>query len=199
MFKIDITDSKAQVYTPYNATFVHRIKNIGGAKWDAGKKCWTIPADAVDTCRDIMRDVYGRCDLQDSNTGKMLKLKLTFTEDYETQLSDVIFFGKTLCHAWGRDSGGRPGDDVAYLKGEPTSGGSAKYWCSVVPKGSVVVLSNVPERFWKEYVQNDDKSDDLKVELVDEMNEMPNKGKLLEEKERLLARIDEIDKMLKSM
>lgn len=192
MFKITISGDKAQVYTPYNANFVRRIKNIGGAKWDAAKKCWIIPVDTVDTCRDIMRDVYGRCDLQDSNTGKMLKLKLTFNEDYESQLSDVIFFGKTLCHAWGRDSGGRPGDDVAYLKGEPTSGGSAKYWCSVVPKGSVVVLSNVPEIFWKEHVQ----SDNLTVEILDEA---PDKDKLLDERAKLIARIAAIDEILKTI
>ena len=159
--------------------------------WDSSEKCWVIPVDAVDACRDIMRGVYGRCDIQDIDSIKTVKLKLTFNEDFETLHSDVILFGKTLCHACGRDSGGKPGEDVVYLNGEPSSGGSVKNWCSVVPKGAVVMLSNVPEKFWREYIQ----SDNLTVEIV---NEVPDKDKLLDERAKLITRVAEIDKILKT-
>ena len=32
--KIEIVDTKAYIYTPYNAEFVKAIKGIGGARWN---------------------------------------------------------------------------------------------------------------------------------------------------------------------
>ena len=152
---------EAKVYTSYNAAFVRRIKNIGGARWDG--ECWIIPAHAVSICRQYMRDIYGR---SDQEKGKSLRLKVTFKEDREVWHDDVILFGKTVCHAWDRDSGGRAGDDVAYIKGAPSSGGSKKNWTSAVLAGTEVILADVPEKLYREYLQS---GDDLgvSVELLD--------------------------------
>ena len=38
----------------------------------------------------------------------------------------------------------RVGDDVAFVNGAPQSGGSVKYWLTIIPAGSVVVIKNVP-------------------------------------------------------
>lgn len=154
---------EVKVYTSYNSAFVRRIKNIGGARWDG--ECWIIPAHAVNICRQYMRDIYGRCDLK-ADAGKSLRLKVTFKEDREVWHDDVILFGKTVCHAWDRDSGGRAGDDVAYIKGAPSSGGSKKNWTSAVLAGTEVILADVPEKLYREYLQS---GDDLgvSVELLD--------------------------------
>jgi hypothetical protein len=161
--KIIPSGDEAKVYTPYNSAFVRRVKNIGGARWDG--EYWIIPAHAVGICRQYMRDIYGRCDLK-SEAGKSLRLKVTFKEDKEEWHDDVILFGKTVCHAWDRDSGGRAGDDVAYIKGRPSSGGSKKNWTSAVLAGTEVILADVPEKLYREYLQS---GDDLgiSVELVD--------------------------------
>lgn len=185
--KINIIGNLAEVYTPYNSDFVRRIKNIGGAHWNG--KCWTIPAETIDTCREIMRIVYGRCDLEESV--KTVKLRLTFNDEVSECCGDVAFFAKTLCHAYGRDSGGRAGDDVAYIKGEPKSGGSAKNWRSIVPGGSVVVLSNVVETLFRAF-------DPASVPglIVEEITEAPNRELLLAEREKLVKRIAEIDRLI---
>lgn len=39
MVKIEVKDGVANVYTPYSAEFVKKIKEIGGSKWDSVKKC----------------------------------------------------------------------------------------------------------------------------------------------------------------
>lgn len=60
-FDIVIRKGKASVYTPYNAEYVDRIKKLGG-RWNAGDRCWKVPADIVEDVRQMMRDIYGRDD-----------------------------------------------------------------------------------------------------------------------------------------
>ena len=64
--KIEIVDTKAYIYTPYNAEFVKAIKGIGGARWNRDKSAWAIPADCADQAREIMRRVYGEDDRPES-------------------------------------------------------------------------------------------------------------------------------------
>lgn len=187
--KINIIGNLAEVYTPYNSDFVRRIKNIGGTRWDGKRKCWTIPAESIDACREIMKIVYGCCDLEENV--KTVKLRLTFSDDISECCGDVVLFAKTLCHAYGRDSGGRAGDDVAYIKGEPKSGGSAKNWRSIVPGGSVVILSNVAETLLHAF--DSASVPGLTVEVV---TEAPNRELLLAEREKLVKRIAEIDSLI---
>lgn len=188
MFKIDVKGNSAQIHTPYNGDFVRRMKNIGGARWNG--KCWVIPSDAIDVCREIMREIYGRCDLDDGI--KTIRLRLNFSEDVISETcGDVIILGKTVCRAYGRDSGGRPGDDVSFVKGKPESGGSFRNWYSIIPAGSVVVLSNVPEKLFSSF--DCSSVPGLEIEIIDEE---PERELLLKERERLIKRIAEIDALL---
>lgn len=140
--KIEIVDTKAYIYTPYNAEFVKAIKGIGGARWNRDKSAWAIPADCADQAREIMRRVYGEDDRPDC--GERVDVRLTFDSSVSEWQSAVTIYGKTISRAYGRDSGARCGDDVAFVEGQPESGGSVKNWTSVVPQGSIVVLHNVP-------------------------------------------------------
>ena len=165
------------------------IRNVGGRKWDGENKCWTVPEEALPEVRKIMTDVYGETDLPD--TCGSVTVKLTFKEEWSSRRDDVIIFKKVIASARGRDSGARPGDDVTFLEGEPTSGGSMKNWESVVPAGAVVLLRHVPLTVWEQ----DKDSEYYLAEIVDEGREVKRK-ELEEEKARLLARIAEIDKLL---
>lgn len=186
MMKIEVKNGVANVYTPYNPDFVKKIKGIGGAKWNGSEKCWAIPETAVKVAREIMDDVYGYSDVKENET---ISLKITFNESVSERREDVVLFGKILAHAYGRDSGARVGDDVAYISGGATSGGSVKNWRSVVKDGSVAILSNVN----KSVYEKTEIGYDVTVEILETK---VNKQQLLEEKERLLKRIAEIDKLL---
>ena len=187
--KVTIKDGRAKVFTPFNRDFVNAIRNIGGRKWDADDKCWTVPEEALPEVRKIMMEVYGETDLP--NTCGSVTVKVTFKEEWYERCNDVIIFKKVIASARGRDSGARSGDDVTFLEGKPTSGGSMKNWKSVVPAGCVVLLRHVPMAVWEE----DKDSEYYTAELVDEGREAKRK-ELEEEKARLLARIAEIDKLL---
>lgn len=188
--KVTIKDGRASIYTPFNRDFVAAIKsNIGGRRWDADNKCWTVPEESLPQVRQIMMDVYGETDLPDA--GGSVTVKLTIKQDISEYCDGVVRFKKVLALARDRDSGARPGEDVTYLEGEPTSGGSRKNWESVVPAGAVVLLRHVPKAVWEE----DKDSEYYTAELVDEGKDVKRK-ELEEEKARLLARIAEIDREL---
>lgn len=189
--KITIENQRANIFTPYNSNFVGKIKNIGGAKWNGSEKCWTTPIDAIDAVREIMREIYGMAD--NDIGGETVKLRVTVIHEKSPYCQDVNLLGKCLCHAYGRDSGGKPGDNVAYISGSPQSGGSVKNWRSVVPDGAVIILSNVSKNLYDAYLQDPD--EDYSIELVEEKI---SRQKLFEEKERLLARIGEIEGLLKA-
>ena len=186
--KVTIKDGRASVFTPFSRDFVAAIRNVGGRKWDADDKCWTVPEESLPQVRQIMMDVYGETDLP--GTCGSVTVKVTFKEEYSERRDDVIIFKKVIASARGRDSGARPGDDVTFIEGEPTSGGSMKNWESVVPAGAVVLLRHVPLSVWEQ----DKDSEYYTAEIVDEGKE--KRKELEEEKARLLARIAEIDKEL---
>ena len=187
--KVIVKDGRASVFTPFNRDFVAAIRNVGGRKWDADDKCWTVPEESLPQVRQIMMDIYGETDLP--GTCGSVTVKVAFREEYSERGDDVILFKKVIASARGRDSGARPGDDVTFLEGEPTSGGSMKNWESVVPAGCVVLLRHVPLSVWEQ----DKDSEYYLAEIVDEGKDVKCK-ELEEEKARLLARIAEIDKEL---
>lgn len=188
--KITISEDIALVYTPYNADFVSRIKSsVGGAKWDGTKKAWKVPATAVDAVRDIMREIYGETDEPES-TDKV-NVRLTFTKECSPLCAPVTMLGKTIASAFGRDSGAKVGDGVTFLEGSPRSGGSVKNWHTVVPEGCVVLLYDVP----RSIVTADRLPDCVSFEIEERRPEIERKD-LLEERERLMKRIAEIDALL---
>lgn len=186
--KIEIKNGMANVYTPYNSDFVKAIKGIGGAKWNGDGKYWSVPESAVGAVREIMINVYGYSDILKNES---ISLKIIFNEDASECRKDVMLFGKILAHACDRDNGARVGDDVAFILGGVTSGGSAKNWTSIVKEGSIAILSNVNKTIYEK--TKSELEYDVTVEVLEAKI---NKEKLLEEKERLLKRISEIDKLL---
>lgn len=184
--KIEIKDNTAYVYTPYNPGFVEDIKTIGKARWNSMDRCWTVPAAAVDRVREIMMDIYGETDLPDG--GKRVAVRVKFLADVEREREPFVLFGKIIAAAHDRDSGARPGDDVVLLEGKLESGGSCRYWKTIVPEGTVVEVHDVPEAAlwegsWFEY------------EIVDKGID---REALEAEREKLLARLAEINSLLAS-
>lgn len=194
MMKISETDNgRAEIYTPYSPEFVNRIRMIGGAKWDSAKKCWTIPAEAVDNCRDIMRDVYGEADIPD--TEPRLKLRVKFLRDDDASRGPYMAFGKMIADARGRNSGARPGDGVVFVEGAPRSGGSAKNWLSIVPEGCVVELRDVPRAMYER-----DRDREIFGEKVFEVTVLGglalSEEEIKKELDALRAKRDEIDRRI---
>ncbi|MBD5170045.1 MAG: hypothetical protein HDT20_08025 [Oscillibacter sp.] len=186
--KIKIENGKASISTPYHSEFVRKIKRCANAKWDPEHNVWVVDAKYVPAVRQIMCDVYGESDIPES---KRYDVKLTFHKSVYSICDGVFFFGKCVARAYGRDSGARVGEGVCYLAGECESGGSVRNWQSIVNKGSVVMLYDVPTTL----VQDAEPVDGVDYEFIERT---PDKNALVSEKNSLLARIAEIDALLET-
>ncbi len=180
-------DKKAEVYTPYNKEFVAKLKkSIGSARWNPEKNCWVVPEVSLVTVREIMLSVYGETDIAPQ---QHVDVKVTFNRYTRALCGPCEMLGKTVATAYGRDSGAKLGKDVELLEGEVKSGGSMKNWETRIEYGTVLIIRNVVKNLVDAW---DDEN--IVVEVLSE--EGPDKEALLKEKESLLKRIEEIDKVL---
>lgn len=176
--------SKLDIFTPYNAEFVKRVKQLSGARWNGADKCWQVSAAAEDAIREIMREIYGR----DDRPTETVTVRIRIPQEKIEWTGPVVIWGKTLSSASGRDSGARTGASVSLVTGSINSGGSVKNWKSIIESGAEFIIESVPA---------------TSVEIVPEWIEIisiTRDGIDLEalhtEKEKLLARIAEIDAIL---
>ena len=187
--KVEMKGNKAYIKSPYNANFVSRIKLMGG-KWNMDSRRWEIKADALGAAREIMMDIYGETDQEPA--AETVTLVIEFSKDVIGRCEPISIAGKTIARAFGRDSGAKIGDDAAFISGEPRSDGSARNWTTVIPAGCVVEVYNVPKSKADEFVSASDPrytihiKGDVKVD----------REALMKEREALLARLAEINKIL---
>lgn len=180
--KIEKSQGKIYVQTPYNAEFIAKVKNIGGAKWDRYEKAWVLDEDYIEDVRMVLADVYGYTDEDDI---KMLKLQIDVEEGDEIYeyCKPLMMFNKTIARAYGRDSGAESGNDVSFLEGHPNSGGSSKNWRSEVEGKAKIILRNVPEPTYLK--EKDDYKDKAKITVLEEKEEKEEKKKEEPEKKNL--------------
>lgn len=190
--KITTNGNKAQLYTPYNRDYIAQVKMIG-ARWDAAAKCWTIDAQKIDDARAIMRKVYGYDDLPQSTetAGKLVDVTIRFNDSCTAANGPVQAFGKVLARAYGRDSGAKIGTDCSLLGGSIDSTGSRATWKTWIDAGTIIKVYNVPEHMaTAEHMPEEAEITEIKA------HEEIDKVALLAEKEKLLARLAEIEKLL---
>lgn len=193
MISIRTDADKAYISSPYNPDFVKGIHSIGSAKWHAATKEWQVPIDSLEDAKQVLRDVYGT----DGSENSEPKVTVKLTIDDNVDLGDIqsidnelvmTLFGREIMSARGRDSGVKVAEGVT-VKGNYKSGGSMKYPTIEFGKGTEIIVYNVPESLAKKA-----KVKHATVEIVSQPK--IDRQALLDEKERLLKRIAEIDKLL---
>lgn len=187
--QVEIKNGKAYIASPYNVEFVRRIK-LSGGKWSAASKRWYVPEPALPAVRTMMAEVYGETD--EGPASEYVTLVVKWLEDDWTVGGPVTLAGRVIASAWGRDSGAKPGTNVSFISGEPTSGGSAKNWETKVPEGSVVEIYYVPLSKAQEIVNNHPRWMEVRIEGAP----VVDKDALKAEREQLMQRIAEIDALL---
>ncbi len=184
--KIDIEDADAKIHTEYNADFVCALKRtIGGAKWDSYEKCWIVPKQSIETCRELMMKYYGETDITQSTE----RFSVKFYLDAEQWRGPVVIFGRSLATAFGRDSGARLGTGFEIVDGQIGSGGSCKNWTTWV-RGTFIAHNVTQAMLDRETL------DEESIEIIHDNADYIDVNALQEEKERLLKRIQEIDNLL---
>lgn len=142
MFRVEIDKGTALVYVPFSREFVFGIRELGiGAKWTG--KAWSVPEESIDAVRALMEEFFGRTDLPDDS--RVVTVRVTVTEELSEEHGPVRLFGREIASAGSRDSGAKVGKGVSFVKGYPRSGGSLKYWKTLIPAGAVFDVSGVRE------------------------------------------------------
>jgi hypothetical protein len=191
--KIEKVGEKAQISSPYNPDFVKKIKAAGG-KWSGADKVWEIDARAIETAREICRDVYGA----DDTYTETVTLRVETLMDMDALHGPVVIAGRAVASAKGRDSGARIGDGVSFAAGKPTSGGSVKNWRTVIRSGAVIDLFDIPLAAAEKEVTApalDYLGSPLYTAKVVK-DQQEDTSALLAERERLMARLSEIDALI---
>lgn len=187
---ITIQSDTALIDVPFNTRFVAQIKRIGG-RWMPDQKRWAVDVRNVEHVRAAMLDCYGRTDV---SADDMVTVRVTVGDKgIGVRRGSVEMFGRVVARAWSRDEGARTGDGVVFLEGGPDSGGSMKYWETIVYAGSVFLVRDVPRQHvlahqaaWIELGH--------KIEI--EEGAADSRAQLMAERERLAARLAEIDRLL---
>lgn len=171
-------DGTIRIVSPYNSNFIKAAKMIQG-KWNANERSWDFPTANEEQLDKILLEYFGEC-------GKCEETVNVIIDLYE---SGVEINGLIIANRRSRDSAVTLNKNAVLLSGGfPESGGSAKNPRCCPYEGTKVRIT-----VSKEWHENN--KDDESIELVNN-SEAIDKSKLIEEKERLLARIAEIDKLL---
>ena len=173
--------------TPYNADFISAARKLNG-QWNRSQGAWLFDPLVKGQVVEAVRSVYGT-----DGTAPLVNIRLTALSDIREERSSVKFQGFPVCSATGRDSGAKPESGVMLVSGTMRSGGSHQYWKTVVEKGAEFVIRGIPKDAVDGY-----KGDGWKVEVLPD-DSAEKRRSLTEERERLSARIAEIDALLAEM
>lgn len=179
-------DGNLDIHAPYNRNFIKKIKQLG-ATWNMHEKIWKIAVEREKQARDALIRYFGT----DGTKSDLLTVKIRVTEDIEGNIQDNFnVFGRSVVSATGRDSGGKVHTECM-IEGEIGTAGSRNRWYVYILEGAVITMYNVPaiaiqnEIGWKESYGS--------YEVIEKTID---KQALLNEKDSLLMRIQEIENIL---
>ena len=146
--KIATRGKKAYIQTPYHSTFVARIKQISGARWNPKSAHGLLmssffPLSARLWTKYLERVMFRqRANVTISNSPSIRTLAAV-------PLTACISSQNAWAFAYNYGNGARFGDGVNYLSGGCTLRGTIQNWVSVVQAGSVIMVYDVPETLVK--------------------------------------------------
>lgn len=183
MIKVTVGEGILKVSSPFNREFVSFARMRGG-KWSDGQKVWMFDPRDEFAVRSTLIDIFGTDDY-----GQSAKVSVRVKLDHFDLDGEFVLFGRQLLRRKYRDSKVEVDDGVIITQGDfARSGGSSRYPLIVPEKGTVIEVRDVPRdiavRAWAENKEGIKLLGDISVET------------LKEEKNALLRRIEQIDRMI---
>lgn len=180
--KTIIENGKIKVQSEYNRDFITRAKSIQG-KWNS--PYWVFPEENINELREILLDIYGECGELADEVPVTVTVDLNL-DDYDYG-ADIKIGGVTVVRRRYRDSDVIYSDNVMLISGGfPSSGGSMKNPRVNPDKGTIIRVKDIPERLYEKIKDMDGVT----------LYKMPDKAALIEERDRLLARLAELNALI---
>lgn len=185
-----IIDGKfIKVESPYNPVFIRKARQIQG-KWNS--PYWVFPLKNKKYIVNALIDIYGDCgNLSDEY---IPYVEVTLDLDKYPYNHCIKIDTLVIAERPSRDASVVLSPNVTVVQGDfEKSGGSAKYPCIEPLDGTILKVDNVP-------LVVAERARDLKGITIKEIRsaagDTVDRVALLEEKERLLKRIKEIDSLI---
>jgi len=190
------------VESPYSAAFVGAAKALGG-RWHAPSRSWQFDARDEDDVRALCLEHYGtdgRADVA------RVDVRIAVHREQKSDRGPFSIGNHALARASGRDSGARLADGVKLAAGTlyshsgerdgvVASGGSVRHWTTYVGAGCVFVARDVSEHDVQLAQESyEATSGQIVVEVIEASR--VDVDALRAERERLIARLAEIDEQL---
>ena len=176
---------KIAVCSPFNPDFVKAAKRLGG-KWSGDTKAWLFDARDRGRVEDLLASHYG---YSAAASGELATVRIVLDED-NAYSKEVYFAGRSICARRYRDAPVKTADNVVIIDGEfPASAGSVRYPAVIQGSWKVTIeVRDVP-------VEALAAEKELRFERIDADTQAQREA-LIAERERLIARLAEIDEVL---
>lgn len=183
--QINIANSQLVVRSPYNTHFIEMAKLVGG-RYQGGD--WVFDARDEQRVREICMDAYGN----DGITADTCTVRVEFDRDDDAFTDSIRLAGRPIAKASGRDSGATLCAGVVILEGGFTSGGSSKNWTTRVKDSKTLVLvRDFPRAKAQRLIDKGEAWIQIEAEAPH-----VDRDALKQERERLIARLGQIDAIL---
>ena len=183
---ITTQDGSTTLTSPYHPDLPADARTLGG-RFDRTTKAWRFDARDEARVRDLARKYFGTDGTEPEGDLVTVRIKLA---DYEGDKwnNAARFAGREIAHRPGRDADVRFARNTVLVSGSLDSyGGSMRYPLIDADNDVVVEVRDLP----RAALTNEDPA---RYEIVGEQG--PDVNALLAERERLLARLAEIDAQL---
>ena len=176
---------KIAVYSPFNPDFVKAAKRLGG-KWSGDTKAWLFDARDRGRVEDLLATCYG---YTVAPSGELATVRIVLDED-NAGTNEVFFVGRCICWRRGRALPVKIAEEVVIIDGEfPASAGSVRYPAVIRGSRTVTIeVRDVP-------VEALAAEKELHFERIDADTQAQREA-LIAERERLIARLAQIDEAL---
>lgn len=190
MKEVSVSERNGRVYleAPYSPELPRMAKDAGG-RWDAALRCWTFDPRDRARAEAIAAEVYGWSPA--SEGGATVDVRVSAQAYSERWAQELRVAGRRVAWRPGRDAAARLSDGVVAVEGTfGGRGGSVRrpeLWGEGASDDVVLELRDLPESALSLL--------DRGYEVV-RRGEGPDRAALAAERERLLARVAEIDALL---
>lgn len=185
--KINISNGKMSVASPYNTEFVTGAKKLAG-KWAA--PWWVFDARNETAVRELLTECYGT---YGTDPADVVSIRVKFEPSDSKYCAPITIGGRVIAQAYSRDSGAKTGEGVVILSGGFRSSGSVKNWRTEVKEDTEVLLHEFPRLAAERLI-----AEGVNLTIVNIEPPTIDVDALRAERERLMDRIGKIDALLES-
>lgn len=193
--RIEQVGERIALTSPYHEDLPAKAKALAG-RFERATESWFFAACDLEHVRAMCRHIWGA---DDTDAGDAT-VRLRCIKGVRQERRGISLRGVPIARAFDRDNGAKLETDVVFLLGAPYSCGSKANWCTTIGEGAVFELRHLPAgtaariRAWCQ--PSNPKSS---YHVVDADADAAREDRLTDlrvERERLMARLHEIDAVL---